>query len=142
VYLAGWTSGTFLHELPAGGFDAVIGKLRDDGALLWFKQFGSASDDQAVALSIAGNGLYVAGSTTGELPDGTQLGESDGFLRKYLPNGTQVWTRQFGTADYDVVYGMASDPKGVVAVGTTHGAFEGQTNAGDRDVFLVRIAFS
>jgi hypothetical protein len=120
----------------------VIGKLRDDGALLWFNQFGRASDDQAVALSIAGNGLYVAGSTTGELPDGTQLGESDGFLRKYLPNGTEVWTRQFGTADYDAVYGMASDPKGVVAVGTTHGAFEGQTNAGDRDVFLVRIAFS
>ena len=84
-------------------------KLRDDGALLWFKQFGS---------------------------------ESDGFLRTYLPNGTQVWTRQFGTTDYDAVYGMASEPKGVVAVGTTHGAFEGQTNAGDRDVFLVRIAFS
>ena len=37
---------------------------------------------------------------------------------------------------------MASDAKGVVAVGTTHGAFEGQTNPGDRDVFLVRIAFS
>jgi hypothetical protein len=32
--------------------------------------------------------------------------------------------------------------KGVVAVRTTHGVFEGQTNAGDRDVFLVRIAFS
>jgi Domain of unknown function (DUF1996) len=142
VYFAGWTSGTFLHELPAGGSDGVLGKLREDGALLWFKQFGTASDDQAVALSIAGNGLYVAGSTTGELPDGIQLGESDGFLRKYLPNGTEVWTRQFGTTDYDAVYGIASDPKGVVAVGTTHGAFEGQTNAGDRDVFVVRIAFS
>ena len=59
-----------------------------------------------------------------------------------MRNGTEVWTRQFGTTDYDAVYGMASDPKGVVAVGTTHGAFEGQTNAGDRDVFLVRIAFS
>ena len=93
-------------------------------------------------LSIAGNGLNVAGSTTGELHDGTQPGESDGFLRKYPPNGTQVWTRQFGTADYDAVYGMVSDPKGVVAVGTTHGAFEGQTNPGDRDVFLVRIVFS
>ncbi|HET7309352.1 MAG TPA: hypothetical protein VFJ54_04410, partial [Actinomycetota bacterium] len=99
-------------------------------------------DDQATALSIAGKGLYVAGSTTGELSDGTPQGESDGFLRKYLPNGTEVWTRQFGTADYDAVYGMASDPRGVVAVGTTHGAFEGQTNAGDRDVFLVKIAFS
>jgi hypothetical protein len=141
VYFAGWTSGTFSDELPTGGFDAVIGKLVD-GRLQWFKQFGSATDDQATALSIAGKGLYVAGSTTGELSDGTPLGESDGFLRKYLPNGTEVWTRQFGTADYDAVYGMASDPRGVVAVGTTHGAFEGQTNAGDRDVFLVRIAFS
>jgi hypothetical protein len=35
----------------------VICKPRDDGALLWFKQFGSAGDDQAVALSIAGIGL-------------------------------------------------------------------------------------
>jgi len=142
VYFAGWTSGTFLDEAPAGGLDAVIGKLGVNGPVLWLKQFGSATDDQATALSIAGKGLYVAGSTTGELPDGTPLGESDGFLRKYLPNGTEVWTRQFGTADYDAVYGMASDPRGVVAVGTTHGAFEGQTNAGDRDVFLVKIAFS
>ena len=142
VYFAGWTSGTFLHEPPSGGFDAVIGKLGVDGALWWLKQFGSATDDQATALSIAGKGLYVAGSTTGALPDGAALGESDGFLRKYLPNGTEVWTQQFGTADYDAVYGMASDPKGVVAVGTTHGAFEGETNAGDRDVFVVKIAFS
>lgn len=142
VYFAGWTSGTFLDEAPVGGLDAVIGKLGVNGRVLWLKQFGSATDDQATALSIAGKGLYVAGSTTGELSDGTPLGESDGFLRKYLPNGTEIWTRQFGTADYDAVYGMASDPRGVVAVGTTHGAFEGQTNAGDRDVFLVKIAFS
>jgi Domain of unknown function (DUF1996) len=142
VYFAGWTSGTFLDEAPAGGLDAVIGKLGVNGPVLWLKQFGSATDDQATALSIAGKGLYVAGSTTGELSDGTPLGESDGFLRKYLPNGTEIWTRQFGTADYDAVYGMASDPRGVIAVGTTHGAFEGQTNAGDRDVFLVKIAFS
>ena len=64
VYFAGRTSGTFLDEPPAGGFDAVIGKLVD-GALQWFKQFGRATDDQATALSIAGKGLYVAGSTTG-----------------------------------------------------------------------------
>ena len=142
IYFAGWTSGTLLYDEPAGGLDAVIGKLDFDGAVLWSRQFGSASDDLAASLSIAGKGLYVAGSTIGELPDGTLLGESDGFLRKYLPNGTEVWTRQFGTTDYDAVYGMASDPKGVVAVGTTHGAFEGQSNAGDRDVFLVRIAFA
>ena len=142
IYFAGWTSGTFLYGEPSGGIDAVVGKLDVDGAVLWSQQFGSAGADDATSLSIAGRGVYVAGSTIGELPDGTMLGESDGFLRKYLPNGTEVWTRQFGTADYDAVYGMASDPKGVVVVGTTHGAFQDQTNAGDRDVFLVRIAFS
>ena len=120
----------------------MVGKLDLDGAIVWSHQFGSPRTMRRRSLDRSGKGLYVAGSTPGALPEGTPLGESDGFLRKYLPNGTEVWTRQFGTTDYDAVYGMASDPKGVVAVGTTHGAFEGQTNAGDRDVFLVRIAFS
>jgi hypothetical protein len=142
IYFAGWTSGTFLFEEPSGGRDAVVGKLDTGGVVVWSHQFGSAVDDEVTVSSMVGKGLYVAGSTLGTLPESSSLGESDGFLRKYLPNGTEVWTRQFGTTDYDAVYGMASDPKGVVAVGTTHGAFEGQTNAGDRDVFLVRIAFS
>jgi len=120
----------------------VVGKLDLDGAIVWSHQFGSPADDEATVSSTVGKGLYVAGSTLGALPEGTAVGESDGFLRKYLPNGTEVWTRQFGTADFDAAYGMAPDPKGVVLVGTTHGAFDEQINAGDRDVFLVRIAFS
>ena len=142
IYFTGRTSGTFLFEEPAGGVDAVVGKLDLDGAVVWSHQFGSPADDEATVSSTVGQGLYVAGSTPGALPEGSSIGESDGFLVKFLANGTEVWTRQFGTTDYDAVYGMASDPKGVVVVGTTHGAFEGQTNAGDRDVFLVRIAFS
>jgi len=142
IYFAGQTSGTFLFEEPSGGVDAVVGKLDLDGAVVWSHQFGSPADDEATVSSTVGQGLYVAGSTPGALPEGSSIGESDGFLVKFLANGTEVWTRQFGTTDYDAVYGMASDPKGVVVVGTTHGAFEGQTNAGDRDVFLVRIAFS
>jgi hypothetical protein len=53
-----------------------------------------------------------------------------------------MWTRQLGTTDYDRVYGLAADPTGLYLVGTTHGAFEGHVNAGDRDVFVVRITFS
>ena len=52
---------------------------------------------------MVGQGLYVAGSTLGALPEGSSIGESDGFLVKFLPNGTEVWTRQFGTTDYDAV---------------------------------------
>jgi len=142
VYFAGSTSGQFLRDPPLGGIDAIVGKLDLDGSVSWYRQFGSPADDEAAALTFAAKGLYVAGSTTGSLPEGTALGESDGFLIKFLLKGTEVWTRQFGTNDFDRVYGMASDQRGVTVVGTTHGAFEGQTNAGDRDVFLTRIAFA
>ena len=120
----------------------MIGKLDFDSGVLWSEQFGSAADDEATAVRIVGKGVYVAGSAAGGLPEGMPLGESDGFVRKYLPIGTEIWTHQFGTDDSDAVYGMASDPRGVVVVGTTHGAFPNQTTAGDRDVFLVKIAFS
>jgi hypothetical protein len=54
----------------------------------------------------------------------------------------QAWTVQFGTPDYDRAYGAAVDGRGMYVVGTTHGAFEGQTNAGDRDVFVSRLLFT
>jgi hypothetical protein len=73
----------------------------------------------------------LAGETTCRVP-----GETAGYWAPAgLPNGVRVKPGAMRI-------GMASDPRGVVAVGTTHGAFEGQTNAGDRDVFLVRIALS
>jgi hypothetical protein len=143
VYFAGWTAGSVREEPAAGGLDAFLGKLLEDRTVAWIRQFGSAADDDAAAIGVVGRGLYVAGSTQGSFPDGGLIGETDAFVRKYLPrNGTEIWTRQFGTIDYDRVYGMSSDVKGVVVVGTTHGAFEGLVNAGDRDVFAVRIAFT
>ena len=90
-----------------------------------------------------GKGVYVAGSTLGSLPEGGLLGETDGFLLKFLPKtGTEVWTRQLGTDDFDRVYGMAADAKGVVVVGTTHGVVAGDANAGDRDAFAIEVAFT
>jgi uncharacterized protein DUF1996 len=142
LFLAGSTDGSLSKEPPAGGVDAFVAKLDPDGSRYWIRQFGSVTDDEAVAIGADRKGVYVAGSTTGSLPDGELLGESDGFIRRYLLNGTQTWTRQFGTLDYERVYGLAAEPAGLYLVGTTHGTFEGQVNAGDRDVFVVRVAFS
>jgi hypothetical protein len=142
IFVAGWTAGALPDQAPLGGLDAFIGKLDLDRTVAWTRQFGSVAEDDAIAVFAVGKGVYVAGSTLGALPEGTLLGETDIFLRKYLPNGTEVWTTQLGTPDYDRGYGMAGDPGGVVIVGTTHGAFPEQTNAGDRDAFLVRVAFT
>ena len=143
LYFAGWTSGPFLNQSSQGGLDAVIGSLHEDLSLKWVNEFGSPADDDAASVAVVGKGVYVAGSTLGSLPEGGLLGETDGFLLKFLPkSGTEVWTRQLGTEDFDRVYGMAADGRGVVVVGTTHGVVAGDANAGDRDVFAIRVAFS
>jgi hypothetical protein len=120
----------------------VVGRLFEDLSIAWVDEFGSPADDDASAVSAIGKGVYVVGSTLGSLPEGGLIGETDGFLLKFLPKGAEVWTRQLGTDDYDRVYGMAADGKGVVVVGTTHGVVAGDANAGDRDVFAIRVAFS
>jgi len=142
VFVVGSTDGPLTEETPAGGSDAFVMKFDPDGTRSWAHQFGSGSDDEAVAVAADRKGVYVAGSASGPLPDAELIGEWDGYVRKYLPNGTQMWTHQLGTDDYDRVYGIAVERTGVYLAGTTHGAFEGATNAGDRDVFVLRVGFS
>ena len=85
--------------------------------------------------------VYVAGWTRGALPGQTRLGSSDAFLRKYDPDGNEVWTRQFGTSWGDSAWGVAAGPQGEVYVaGFTRGALPGQTSAGMSDVFIVKFA--
>lgn len=142
LFVVGSTDGALPEQTSSGAIDAFVAKVGLDGSAVWFRQFGSVSDDEAVAVAADRKGVYVAGSAAGALPDGELLGESDGFVRRYLPNGTQIWTRQLGTTDYDRVYGLAVEPSGLYLVGTTHGVFDGQVFAGDRDVFVLRLGFS
>jgi len=76
------------------------------------------------------SGVYVVGSSDGALPGKISTGASDAFIRKYDPNGNELWTRQFGSASYDAVIGMALDASGIYVSGTTDGALSGQTSAG------------
>jgi hypothetical protein len=53
------------------------------------------------------------------------------FVRKYDPEGKKLWTRQFGTAEYDHARGLAVN-------GTTV-YVPGQKNAGNVDTFVTRL---
>ncbi|MDP9299837.1 MAG: DUF1996 domain-containing protein, partial [Actinomycetota bacterium] len=142
LYVAGSTTGAFRGETSAGGSDVVIFRTDRSGIPVWTNQFGSTADDDASALMVNENGAYVVGSALGALPGETALGESDAFAAKFTRSGAQIWARQFGTGDYDRAYGGALEPDGMYVVGTTHGVFEGQVNAGDRDVFVTRLRFT
>src|SRR5439155_16736930 len=95
------------------------------------RQFGTPSADYATAVAVDVSGVYVAGVTTGAFPGGSNAGDLDAFLRKCDHNGTEVWTRQFGTIASYEAHAVAVDSSGVYVAGDTDGTLPGQANAGN-----------
>ncbi|MHB1417266.1 MAG: hypothetical protein ACYC1C_18625 [Chloroflexota bacterium] len=133
VYVAGG-----IAEPSAYG-DAFLRKYDADGAEAWTRQFGSTADEFAYAVTVDASGVYIAGSTKGALGGQTAAGNADAFVRKYTFAGDEVWTRQFGTAGYDVAYAITIDAAAGASIqvaGRADGSLPGQTYAGGMDAFL------
>ncbi len=140
IYIAGDTDGALPGQASAGSWDAFVRRYDPNGKEIWARQFGTPDEDRArgVAVDSAGN-IYIVGETGGSLPGQASAGKSDAFVRKYDPNGTEVWTRQFGTPDEDTAAGVAVDSAGNIYIaGDTLGSLPGQTSAGSYDVFVRR----
>jgi hypothetical protein len=107
----------------------------------WTRQIGTSGYEEAWA-SLVDNGIvYVSGWTEGTFAGETSAGQSDGFLRAYDVDGTELWTTQFGTGADDRAWSLATDGTGLYLTGLTSGAFPGQTNAGDADAYVAKFAF-
>jgi hypothetical protein len=139
VYVAGSASGE-LSGSYRGGTDAWVRKLAPNGKLRWAWQFGTPTDDAAVAVAVdrAGN-AYVVGTTEGAL-EGPSSGQRDAFIRRYSPDGRVAWTRQFGTPGREGMYAAAVDAQGFAYVaGDTEGTLQG-ASAGDYDAFVRKVS--
>ena len=142
IIVVGHTIGALPGQSRAGYDDAFVRKLSPAGQELWTRQFGSRTYGGALAVAVdrAGN-IIVAGHTTGVLPGQTGAGLSDAFVRKFSPEGSELWTRQFGSPNRDAATGVAIDGKGNIAVvGEAYGALPGQTDAGSGDTFVIALA--
>ncbi|MEJ2358347.1 MAG: SBBP repeat-containing protein [Deinococcales bacterium] len=138
--LVGFTYGELPGQTGAGGTDIILAKYDPNGNQLWTRQFGSTSNDYAygIATDPAGNSTLI-GNTLGALPGHPSAGRADVILAKYDPEGSQLWTRQFGSASDDYGYGITADAAGnATLVGDTLGALPGQTSAGSGDVFITQ----
>jgi len=137
-YVVGETHGILPGQSSAGGYDAFVRKYDPDGIELWTRQFGGGGGEGAwaVALDAEGN-AFVVGTTRATLPGQTSAGSFDGFVRKYDAAGTELWTRQFGSAGAEGARGVALDGDGdVLVAGSTDGALPGQISAGGYDVYV------
>ena len=145
VYVVGFTSGALPGQNHIGKNDAYVRKYDSDGNELWTRQFGSRGLDEAYGVAIdEADNIYVAGTTKLSLPGQSNMepvvGGSDVFIRKYDSDGSEVWTNQVGTQKGDAVAGLVVDGAGsLYVVGSTDGAFAGQTNSGSYDTFVLKM---
>lgn len=139
VYVAGSTTSAF-EGSNLGSTDAFLGRFDKDGNVLWFRQFGTATDDALSGIALTPNGdAYVVGTTGGAL-GAAHLGGNDAIAARYTKSGTQKWLRQFGTSAADSSYAASVTPAGDLYVsGFTEGAYTGQTQVGTADGTLVKI---
>lgn len=140
VYVAGSTG----NQNPGsyeGLWDMLLVKYDAAGELQWTRQVDSGDDDEGWGLAVDADGnIFVAGDTYGTLDGNTSAGGWDAFLVKYDAAGERLWIRQMGTDAEDAAYGVATDAGGNAFVtGYTFGGLDGNTNAGEDDVFLVKF---
>ncbi len=123
-----------------GNYDVFLAKHLNSSSEQWVKQYGTADSEitNAMALDTSGN-LYLVGSTNGSFSGYTNAGYDDLFLIKTDSAGTEVWHRQWGTNNVDSAWGVAVDDNGNIYVtGTTAGGLDGNSSAGNSDIFLTR----
>jgi uncharacterized delta-60 repeat protein len=110
LFVAGWMDRSDVSQ----GLDILVQSYAPDGRLRWSRTHGGVPGGLDVAFGVAtdsaGN-VYVAGtvSTTG--------GASDGWLRKYAPDGSVLWTETHDgpgsgppADEPDVFFAVAVDP--------------------------------
>jgi uncharacterized protein (UPF0548 family) len=138
-YVVGSTSGTLPNQIPAGDSDAFIRKYDDKGKELWTKQFGTMDPDSALAVFGDTSGIYVAGSTYGTFSGQVSSGDLDIFIKKFDPDGNEIWTKQFGSSNADYVYSITGDDSGIYMAGATRGNLTGQVSEGGSDAIIIKL---
>ena len=144
IYVTGFSGGDLEGNINAGMGDIFLAKYDSSGNKLWTRHLGSKDYDCARGVVIDGSGnIYLAGYTEDGLDGNTNAGSVDIFLVKYDSSGNKLWTKQFGTESYDFGAGVAIDGSGNIYVtGFTEAGLDGNTNAGYKDIFLIKLGLS
>lgn len=136
VYAAGWARGPLPGQVQMGGQDGVVVAYKSDGTRSLVRQFGTSYADVVNGISLAGDQLYIAGSTRGSFPGQTQEGVQDAFFAHLAPEGSTQWLRQLGTSQADSGSAIVGSGKYLYLSGITFGDFDTGTTLTESDGFL------
>jgi hypothetical protein len=127
--------------------NATLMKYDSDGNKLWTKQLDSDGPLSAYGLTMDDNGnIYITGNAVSEICNGLPGHDEDyeacydAFVVKYDSEGDWKWTQKIGTSSYDFGEGITTDSSGnVYLTGVTSGNLDGNTNAGEYDLFVMKL---
>lgn len=139
IYVAGGTETALEGQTSLGGFDAFLQRYGHDGQRVWTRQFGTAENDSASALTVDATGLFVAGATEGTMRGQMSAGGFDAFVRALDFAGDEIWTRYVGTSEIDDTFALVASDVGVYVAGSTLGTFQGEDSSGATDGYLAKI---
>ncbi len=145
------TTGAFQSTF-GGANDAFITKFNTSGSVVWATLAGGGSVDNALAVAVnpVNQNIVVCGSTSSSnfpifaASQPTYGGNGDGFIMKFTPTGSIVWSSYFGGALLDDIQDVGISPSGeIYLTGSTFSpglATVGQlTIGGNRDAFIAKF---
>jgi Secretion system C-terminal sorting domain len=104
-----------------GQTDIFLTKYDSNGNFIWARGFGGTSREEGKCLAIDKSGnIYIAGSFNSSIinfnPSGSNnetntgpITTSDAFIAKYDSAGQYIWSLAFGGAQFDYIFGIATD---------------------------------
>lgn len=131
--------------VPAAALDIAYAKFSPTGVVLFYKQFGGTGDDSPWGMvADAANGFfYIVGDTRSPSLSGvSRVGTQDAFITKCSAStGAITSHRQFGASGQSVSFVAAAiDSTGAMwVVGTTGGAYAGQSAGGNDDILVQKF---
>ena len=142
AFVTGTTTGNLVGS-SFGGYntpDTFLVKYNSSGTKQWTAQVGESAwnGGHDVTTDSSGN-AYVTGYTRGTIDGLSNQGGQDMFLMKYNSSGTRQWSRMLGTSEDNYGNGIALDSSNNIYVtGVTEDGLDGNSSAGNDDIFLVK----
>jgi len=128
-----------MYTLISNAFSQFIIKLDQLGNIIWERPIVTTSPS-GKALTVKNDYIYTVGSARGPLLTNNWSGGADVILLKYDLSGNSLWSAQCGTSLDDIAHGIYVDSSGgIFIIGTTDGAFTGNTNLGSYDAFVLKF---
>ncbi|MEQ1618628.1 MAG: hypothetical protein ABL883_09835 [Terricaulis sp.] len=105
IAVAGSVTGTLTNTgAGGGGEDSLVTLFDSSGAEVWTKRRGAAANDEARVVAFTPDGdVVVAGRAESALGPNLAFGGADAYVRGFSAGGFELFSKQFGTVDDDLV---------------------------------------